>query len=1735
VTSPWAISADDIEHWADRADAPAVLPKLVRRLLFATTPLDALDVRADAGIRFGDWDGIVRAREGSTFCPPGSSLWEFSVASDVRRKLRDDFEKRATEPARGDIRSAVYVAVVARRFAQKRALAGAQRKRGVFADVVIYDADDLATWLEQAPAVGAWFAQEHLGRPADAIDVETFAKEWSARTRPPLPYDLVLTGRDREARAADLRQWLGAPKALPLFVQADSQEEAVLFVAATVLGAPERDAWIPRVIIARTSETYTWSLRAEGAERSIVLPMFDGADPAPADRSPARLLFPIDRATSSPSRQTLRLDPLPHRPLVQRLRDAGLGEREAEQEVQQSDGVLASLQRLRGYVRPPPWAKAGVRPELVAFLLAGGWTPTNPSDRDALQRLDGEPASVERLCADLYPAEVDQERGRWRSPAWKWRAPLDAWNALAHSLDVVQSWRQPFYDVACSVLGEVDPRLELTPNERFVAPLLGKTIRFSNVLREGLAQSLVLVAVTDGIHDGERLASRVVRDVLASERGWTVWASIDRLLPSLAEAAPDAFLQAVERSLDGGDGGIAHLFVEETGGLGTTFHTGLLWALELLAWSPSFPIVQRTILAVARWAETDRDSDKQGKVINRPARSLAEMLDFRIPKSHTTAAERLGVLRLILELHPDVGWHLLLKAFYALGMPRMVMSPLTPRFRDWGPSGRFQDEALGADQEMQLKAMIDLSVGYAAHDAARWAALLEPARHLPDPWEQEVLDALEARAPAIDDAKGSLWDSLRTQLSRAYSDGRRSGEMRRACLDRLYRRFTPNDLVHRHAPLFARGYQLPERVESDGVKEWEVRTQRIEELASEAVAEVWKQPDGWSLLESLAKVIELPDALADALAKAAFAHELEDRLLDNAYDGPMNRVTARFLARRAFAHGFAEGDGTWLDEKLRRLVAGGRVDMAAQATALLPATPKFWDRLEATGEPLWSAYWKAVALIGRDFSPEQLDRAIRQLLRVRREELAIDTASYAKETLSPATAMEVIRQATRRLVELQSAGTPPPRFNDYAITGVFEAADRDSAMSDAEMGLLEIPFLSYLDPYGRGSSRTLRLGRALGSDPSLFVRMVSFMYRAKDDTRTESPTQDEQNVAHNALRILEAWNGYPGEDLPEEEREHAVETWCLEVIKEASQNGRGEIVLSPLGKVLARVPPASDEHWPCVAARCLLESGSYPDLAGYIAIAERNRRGATVRAIGEGGGQERELAERYRTFADALRDEFSRTAVMLDGLARSYTADAEEEDASARRDRIEYGERPEAAAPIVEESPTESTAEPSGPIARLETHHVGPSPSLVVEFEPGLNLLTGDNSLGKTFVLDVLFWAMSGTWPGARSVARPGPRHGRKRPTTARGQIAARAKSASEAPRIVATPASGLAVTGTFDATNDRWTTGGSTRGYRNLVVYARVDGGFSVWDPLRNHASNTAHGVDISSGYDFSSDTLWEGLNGAVGAAPLCNGLIRDVVGWRSERRDAYDALTKALGTLSPPDEPIALGLPRKLSIDDARLHPTLQLSYDDVYAVHASASVKRVLGLAYVLVWAITESRDAASLAGTEPVRNVALLIDEIEAHLHPRWQRAILKAVMGVVRELAPTADVQVMITTHSPLVLAAAEDEFDPANDALVHFDLPRSTKGRRSVAIERIPWTKVGEANAWLTSKAMALSSTYSPDTEAVLERARKALQSPKTAVATARAIHEDLRKKLSELDPFWARWRYIAEKRGWIP
>ena len=247
-----------------------------------------------------------------------------------------------------------------------------------------------------------------------------------------------------------------------------------------------------------------------------------------------------------------------------------------------------------------------------------------------------------------------------------------------------------------------------------------------------------------------------------------------------------------------------------------------------------------------------------------------------------------------------------------------------------------------------------------------------------------------------------------------------------------------------------------------------------------------------------------------------------------------------------------------------------------------------------------------------------------------------------------------------------------------------------------------------------------------------------------------------------------------------------------------------------------------------------------------------------------------------------------------------------------------------------------------GTLRLLQLRNVGPAKQL--DFTPAerLSIITGDNGLGKTFVLECAWWSLTGQW--AERPALPSLKEERAAPSIT---FAISGKGGDEASQKNSVA---------YDWGTQRWPVSKGRPTIPGLIVYARVDGSFAVWDPIR-HGPDTAAGASLLL---FTRDQVLNGLGEKI------EGLIRDWVRWQNAKdQSIFQMFCAVLEKLSPPDmTPLKPGESVRLP-NDVREIPTLIHDYALVPFTNESAGVKRIVTIAYLLVWAWNEHRVYSSLA--------------------------------------------------------------------------------------------------------------------------------------------------------------------------
>ncbi len=414
--------------------------------------------------------------------------------------------------------------------------------------------------------------------------------------------------------------------------------------------------------------------------------------------------------------------------------------------------------------------------------------------------------------------------------------------------------------------------------------------------------------------------------------------------------------------------------------------------------------------------------------------------------------------------------------------------------------------------------------------------------------------------------------------------------------------------------------------------------------------------------------------------------------------------------------------------------------------------------------------------------------------------------------------------------------------------------------------------------------------------------------------------------------------------------------------------------------------------------------------------------------------------------------------------------------------------------------PPDAQTEGGRTIASLRLTNAGPARDMRLDFGQRLTIVTGDNGLGKSFLLDFAWWAATGLWADREALPPLDD-----------------PKTVAEVEYSLTSSSGRLSsFTARYDSRNVAWARPRNAMMIEALAVFSRADGSFAVADPIRSRFNRNAPSGSLSA-YE-----VWNGRPG------LIEGLIRDWIRWQTASdRKTFDQFASILRRLSPEDlGTLTPGAPVRLP-GDPRAIPTVQHRYATIPVTHASSGVQRVLLLAYLIIWSWQEHELAAQGLGRSPLHRMMVVVDELEAHLHPRWQRIVLPALMGIGDLLSADLSLQTIAATHSPMILASMESSFDDSSDVLYHLYAAGPV-----VRLEETPFVKYGDVSGWLTSPVFGLQHARSREAESAIEEAKSLQLQAEPAAEQVASVSARLKLHLAEDDKFWPRWLYFAEQHG---
>ncbi len=353
------------------------------------------------------------------------------------------------------------------------------------------------------------------------------------------------------------------------------------------------------------------------------------------------------------------------------------------------------------------------------------------------------------------------------------------------------------------------------------------------------------------------------------------------------------------------------------------------------------------------------------------------------------------------------------------------------------------------------------------------------------------------------------------------------------------------------------------------------------------------------------------------------------------------------------------------------------------------------------------------------------------------------------------------------------------------------------------------------------------------------------------------------------------------------------------------------------------------------------------------------------------------------------------------------------------------------------------------PVRRLQLHNIGPFTDFALDLTPGWTVLLGDNGVGKSNILRAIALAVCGR--DAEAYA---------------GRL------------IRAGEPSATVVLETADSTYRAEIKRTSDGGASVTVVPARpleLEGWLVLgFPPLRSVSWDRPKGPTTEGRRRPGADDVLPLITGAPD--PRLDSLKQWLV--NLDARINYEA------SHASADPRYGQLLHRFFDVVN-RVTPGLRLEFGhvnpDTHEVTVITDDGEVpieivsQGMTSLVAWVGVLLRRLYEVYGetADPTGQYALvLVDEIDAHMHPEWQQA----VVGQLREIFPR--VQFIATTHSPLVVGGMTP------DQVVR--LRRDDQG----AVVRVPVTSemtMGRADQILTSHLFGMRTTLDMETQKRME------------------------------------------------
>ena len=776
---------------------------------------------------------------------------------------------------------------------------------------------------------------------------------------------------------------------------------------------------------------------------------------------------------------------------------------------------------------------------IKAALLFGKWNEKNYNDKKIIEKYTG--IDYDKFIEQFRAIAKTEKDFVFKNEIWKVNNREKIFKY--YSLDFYKEDFEKFKSIITEILKEKHPKLELSPDNRNMYNIYNKITKYSEEIRSGVAETLVIVSFLKNNFDNCKIDASnfvvlTVREIL-EKSNWYTWASLDKLLPYLAEAASSEFLNQLEDYLFRDDE--KKIMLEKEDGITTyNYSTSIFWSLELIAWETDYFV--RACMNLSELAKYDE-------------KALEHIVNIVLPWYPNTYAPmsfRFALVENILKENSSIGWKVLKKLMP--GETSYAVPTYKPKYINVPSEGI---SVTNEDYYKQIDSYLDLMIKYCKNSDERLIDLIDLLDNVSKTNFDKICKYLKSSKvrKKNDKSKYKLWDKLEklTYWIKKHSDNKENikNEMIGKIEDVINCLRPENNLY-----VISRLFKKDTWEFIDHSANYETSENKLHKLQLKSVKELYSNTGVNSIID-LVNIVEDSYSLGMIFSKLSISLEEENKNVLSNLD--KQEKLSNFAKGYIYNKYNLNGEKYTID-MLNNLSTRAKINFLL----VLPYNMTTFKNVEILLKSDYKKYWEQVDI--RFITDNKtLSYSVDKLMEVNRFARVLWMYRLSLHNNSELTYdNNIVLTCLEKIKD---------NFNQFDICEAIEELQKNDADKD-RLFYIEWKFLPLLN---NDDHRPITMEKEIATNVNRYAEILELAF--KEHSKEKDNRNIDTNVATNAYRLLHQWKFVPGTKNDGFIDGIVLKNWYEDMKKICSDKDRLDVGLSCFGNVLFYSPKDQKGFW----------------------------------------------------------------------------------------------------------------------------------------------------------------------------------------------------------------------------------------------------------------------------------------------------------------------------------------------------------------------------------------------------------------------------------------------------------------------------------------------------------------------------------------------------------------------------